>query len=288
MKIAIASGKGGTGKTFVATNLFGIAEETRMPVTLVDCDAEEPNVTEFFSGEEQSSDEVFQHIPVIDPEECTFCGKCYEYCSYNAIVFLPQNNFIQVIPDLCHDCGACSYACKADAITEKKKLLGKVKSLTVNGSAKIIESRSEVGVYSPVSVIKKAIKGADHENLTLFDSPPGISCPFIATVDQADFVILVTEPTPFGLHDLKLSVATVQQLLKPFGVVINRAGLGNNEIYRWLEENNIPLLLQIPFDREIARIYSEGKILVKENSAYRDIFHDLLKRITHNHLSWSN
>ena len=120
------------------------------------------------------------------------------------------------------------------------------------------------------------------------DSPPGISCPFIATIDQADFVILVTEPTPFGLHDLKLSAATVSQLKKPFGVVINRAGLGNHEMYDWLEKNKIPLLLEIPFDKEIARIYSEGKILTKENSTYQEIFWNLLKRITHYHLSWSN
>ena len=288
MKIAIASGKGGTGKTFVATNLFWVAQESRMPVTLVDCDAEEPNVAEFFSGEEQFTHGVFQQVPVIDTERCTFCGKCFEYCNYNAIVFLPQNNFIQVIPDLCHDCGACIYACNAGAITEEPKLLGNVKAFSFNRHALLIEARSEVGVYSPVSVIKKAINEADHKSLTLMDSPPGISCPFIATIDQADFVILVTEPTPFGLHDLKLSAATVSQLKKPFGVVINRAGLGNHEMYDWLEKNKIPLLLEIPFDKEIARIYSEGKILTKENSTYQEIFWNLLKRITHYHLSWSN
>ncbi|MEN6456245.1 MAG: ATP-binding protein [Prolixibacteraceae bacterium] len=287
MKIAIASGKGGTGKTFVATNLFWVAQESRMPVTLVDCDAEEPNVAEFVSGEEQSTREVFQQVPVIDPEKCTFCGKCFEYCNYHAIVFLPQNNFIQVIPDLCHDCGACAYACKAGAIAEEPKLLGNIKAFSVNEHALLIESRSEVGVYSPVAIIKRAIKEADHRNLTLMDSPPGISCPFIATIDQADFVILVTEPTPFGLHDLKLSVTTIQQLGKSFGVVINRAGLGNHEMYDWLERNKIPLLLEIPFDKEIARIYSEGKILAKENSAYQEIFWNLLKRITH-YMSWSN
>lgn len=288
MKIAIASGKGGTGKTFVATNLFWVARESRMPVTLVDCDAEEPNVAEFFSGKEQFTNGVFQQVPVIDTERCTFCGKCFEYCNYHAIVFLPQNSFIQVIPDLCHDCGACIYACNAEAITEEPKLLGNVKAFSFNGHALLIESRSEVGVYSPVSVIKKAIKEADHKSLTLMDSPPGISCPFIATIDQADFVILVTEPTPFGLHDLKLSAATVSQMKKPFGVVINRAGLGNHEMYDWLEKNKIPLLLEIPFDKEIARIYSEGKILTKENSTYQEIFWNLLNRIKHYHLSWSN
>jgi len=288
MKIAIASGKGGTGKTFVATNLFWVAQKSHTRTTLIDCDAEEPNVAEFLAGKEQFTREVFQQVPVIDPEKCTFCGKCFEYCNYNAIVFLPQNNFIQVINDLCHDCGACIYACQAGAITEKPKLLGKVKASSYDGNAVLIESRSEVGVYSPVSVIKKAIKEADHQSLILLDSPPGISCPFIATVDQADFVILVTEPTPFGLHDLRLSAETVQQLHKPYGVVINRAGLGNREIYDWLEENRIPLLLEIPFDKEIARIYSEGHILVNENPTYEALFRNLLERITHYHSSWSN
>lgn len=288
MKIAIASGKGGTGKTFVATNLFWVAQQANESVTLVDCDAEEPNVAEFFSGRKRFSREVFQHVPVIDPEKCTSCGKCYEYCTYNAIVFLPQNGFIKVIPDLCHDCGACSYACKEGAITEEPKLLGKVTTFSCNGNARLIESRSEVGVYSPVSVIKEAIRETDPQKLTLMDSPPGISCPFIATIDQSDFVILVTEPTPFGLHDLKLSVETVQKLRKPLGVVINRAGLGNQQMYRWLEETRIPLLLEIPFDKNIARVYSEGKILAKEDSAYEEIFWNLLKRITYYHLSCSN
>jgi len=279
MKIAIASGKGGTGKTFVSTNLFWVAQQAGRMVTLVDCDAEEPNVAEFISGEEQATREVFQHIPVIDPEKCTFCGKCYDYCNYNAIVFLPDSHFIQVIPDLCHDCGACTVACEAGAITEKEKLLGKVKTISINNHARIIESCSEVGVYSPVSVIKQAIKEANHQSLIFFDSPPGISCPFITTVDQADFVILVTEPTPFGLNDLKLSAETIQQMLKPFGVVINRAGLGNREVSDWLKKNKIPLLEEIPFDREIARIYSEGRILARENSTYGELFESMLKKI---------
>ncbi|MGD9555767.1 MAG: P-loop NTPase [Mangrovibacterium sp.] len=288
MKIAIASGKGGTGKTFVATNLFWVAQQSNESVTLVDCDAEEPNVAEFFSGREQFTREVFQRVPVINSKKCTFCGKCFEYCNYNAIVFLPQNAFIKVIPDLCHDCSACSYACKEGAIAELPKLLGKVTTFAYNGNARLIEGRSEVGVYSPVSVIKKAIRETDPQNLTLMDSPPGISCPFIATIEQADFVILVTEPTPFGLHDLKLSAETVQKLKKPLGVIINRAGLGNQEMYHWLEETRIPLLLEIPFDKKIAQIYSEGKILAKEDSAYEKIFWNLLTRITHYHLSCSN
>jgi len=279
LKIAVASGKGGTGKTLVSTNLFWTIQKTGLPVTLVDCDAEEPNVAEFISGNVLFTDTVTQNIPVINPELCVFCGKCFEYCNYNAIVYLPANQFIQVVEDLCHDCGACSVACRFGAINEKKKQLGTVKSIYLNSHAEIIEACADVGVYSPVPVIKEAIKEASNRYLVIYDSPPGISCPFISTVEKADYVVLVTEPTPFGLNDLKLSVETLQQLKKPLGVIVNRAGLGNREVYDWLEQNNIPLLLEIPFDREIARIYSEGQLLAEENPAYQIQFKELLKAI---------
>jgi MinD superfamily P-loop ATPase len=279
IKIAVASGKGGTGKTLVSTNLFWTAQKAGFPVTLVDCDAEEPNVAEFITGEVTGSFAVTQNIPVINPERCVFCGKCFNYCNYNAIVYLPANQFITVVEDLCHDCSACLVACKFGAITEKEKQLGTVKSMDFNSHAEIIEACADVGVYSPVPVIKKAIKEATNNRLSIFDSPPGISCPFIATVENADYVILVTEPTPFGLNDLKLSVETLQQLRKPFGVIVNRAGLGNREVYNWLKQNKIPLLLEIPFDREIARIYSEGKLLAEEKPAYQLQFKQLLNAI---------
>ena len=279
MKIAVASGKGGTGKTLVSTNLFWAVQNAGISATLVDCDAEEPNVAEFISGELLNSFPVTQKIPVIDPELCKFCGKCFNYCNYNAIVYLPANHFIQVVEDLCHDCGACTVACQFGAITEKEKELGVVQTMFLNSNAEIIEARANVGVYSPVPVIKKAINSLKDLYLAIFDSPPGISCPFIATVGDADFVVLVTEPTPFGLNDLKLSVETLQQLKKPFGVIVNRAGLGNREVYNWLNANNIPLLLEIPFDREIARIYSEGHLLVEEKPAYQIQFIELLKTI---------
>lgn len=279
MKIAIASGKGETGKTFVSTNLFWAIQNSGLPVSLVDCDAEEPNVTEFISGNVSCCFDISQNVPVIDPDMCKFCGKCYNYCSYHAIVYLPSSRFIKVVEDLCHDCGACSVACKNGAITEKVKPLGTVKSMVINPHAKVIEARAVVGVYSPVPLIKKAIKEADGKELVILDSPPGISCPFIATVDKADFVVLVTEPTPFGLNDLKLSVETLQEMKKPFGVIINRAGLGDNGVHSYLIQNSIPLLMEIPFDKEIARTYSEGRLLVEENPDYQGRFIKLLKTI---------
>ncbi len=279
MKIAIASGKGGTGKTFISTNLFWTVQNAGIPVTLVDCDAEEPNVLEFFSGELTKEEFVYQKIPLIDPLQCVYCGTCQEYCSYNAIICLPKLNHIQVIEELCHDCGACYEACEIDAISEKEKLLGSIKIFQVNSKAQVIEASSIVGVYSPVPIIRKAIQQADERHLILLDSPPGISCPFIATVDDADFVILVTEPTPFGLNDLKLTVETLKEVGKPFGVIVNRSDLGNREVFDWLEQSKIPLLLEIPFDRDIARIYSQGKCLTEEIQSYRETFLSLLKSI---------
>jgi MinD superfamily P-loop ATPase len=279
MKIAIASGKGGTGKTLISTNLFRTVEKEGIDVTLIDCDAEEPNVAEFITGKIISVKPVICHIPVIDTDKCVFCGKCHEYCSYHAIIFLPPVKFIKVIEELCHDCGACIEACTFDAIDQKEKQLGSITTYSCNNNSEIIEGRANIGIYSPVPVIKEAIKSNTGSSLTILDSPPGISCPFISTVHNADFVVLVTEPTPFGLNDLKLSAETLRMLNKPFGVIINRAGLGNRDVYTWLEENNIPLLMEIKFNREIARIYSQGKILVDEIPAFNNLFSELYNTI---------
>ena len=282
IKIAIASGKGGTGKTFVATNIFFILLQNNYRAMLVDCDAEAPNDVAFFDAELINSNEVTHQVPVINTDTCTFCGKCHEYCNYNAIFILPPMKIIKVIEDLCHGCGACSVACKFEAISEKPVSLGQVALYSTNGLPVLIEARMNIGVMSPVPVIKAAIKQIDNlADIIIMDAPPGTSCPFIQTVASADYVILVTEPTPFGLSDLKQSVETLKTINKPCGVIINRAGLGDNIVYNWLKENSIPLLMEIPFDREIARIYSEGHLLVEENINYRTQFLDLLKTINH-------
>jgi MinD superfamily P-loop ATPase len=187
---------------------------------------------------------------------------------------------INVMEDLCHGCGACSVACKYDAITEKPVSLGMVNLFSNNGKHAIIEARMNIGVMSPVPIIKAAIKQInDQAEIVILDSPPGTSCPFIQTVSASDYVILVTEPTPFGLSDLKQSIDTLRKIGKPYGVIINRAGIGNFAVYDWLKENNIPLLIEIPFDKEIARIYSEGRLLTEENINYMTQFWDLIKRI---------
>lgn len=273
MKIAVASGKGGTGKTFISTNLFNVLQKRNFPVSLVDCDAEEPNVREFLNGGTLIQvNNVLQKTPVIDELKCTFCGKCEEYCNYNAIFILSEKKMINVLEDLCHGCGACSIACKYGAISEKDKTLGWINKYTLNQNSELIEARMKVGVYSPVSVIKDAIKECANSKLAIFDSPPGTACPFIQTVEKADYVVLVTESTPFGLSDLKQSIDTLRIMKKRYGVIINRAGLGNNDIYDYLEKEKITLLMTIPFKKEIAQICSKGDLLTNISPEWDEQF----------------
>lgn len=283
IKIAVASGKGGTGKTLISTNIFYILQKHARQTTLVDCDAEEPNALVFFSAEKVSQVDVIQKVPVIDEDKCTYCGLCHDYCNYNAIFILPPAKLIKVIDDLCHGCGACSVACAYDAISEKDVSLGKVSRFHTSEGADIIEARMNVGVFSPVSVIKAAIREAGNEGIILMDSPPGTSCPFIQTVSKADYVILVTEPTPFGLSDLKQSVDTLKTMNKPFGVIINRAGLGDRNIYEYLITENIPLLMEIPFEKTIAELYSKGEIAAILKKDWETLFISMLNTITGNY-----
>jgi len=288
MKIAIASGKGGTGKTFVATNLLNALNHRGFSATLVDCDAEAPNAAAFFSRQVVAISTVTQQVPEIDTQKCTYCGKCHEFCSYNAIFFLPSLKIIKVLDDLCHSCGACTYACDFDAITEKPFKVGEIATFQINGHCQIIEARTKVGVFTPVPVIKAAIKVAAATNdFLIFDAPPGTSCPFIHTVSNADFVIIVTEPTPFGLSDLKQSVETLRGLDKLFGVIINRAGIGDGSIFQYMVEEDIPLLAEIPFDRQIAGFYSVGKIagafLPDLDKQLFSVFNSIIEKYANSH-----
>lgn len=279
-KIAIASGKGGTGKTFISTNLFNVLQKRDFNIALVDCDAEEPNDREFIRGELQISQKVTQKVPVIDESKCSYCGKCKEYCNYNAIFFLKDTKMIKVLDELCHGCGACSVACGDNAIVEKDDILGSVNQYGVSTNSALIEARMNVGVYSPVNVIKSAIKEANGFDIILLDSPPGTSCPFIQTVATADYVVLVTEPTPFGLSDLMQSVDTLKSMDKSCGVIINRADLGNKDIYDYLQLENIPLLMTVPFDKKIAVSYSNGELLTNLYPDWDVKFNQLYQTIT--------
>jgi MinD superfamily P-loop ATPase len=279
MKIAVASGKGGTGKTFVATNLFHVLSQHGNTVTLTDCDAEAPDALLFFTAEKVSSSEVTHLVPVINKDACTFCDRCSRWCNYNAIFSIPPARVIEVIETLCHGCGACSFACNAGAITEKPVALGTVSSFRYADNAMIIESRMRVNEMSPVRVIKAAIKETGGEGIVILDSPPGTSCPFVQTVDAADYVVLVTEPTPFGLSDLRQSVETLNAIKKKYGVVINRADIGDNGVADYLAENGIPLLMEIDYDQDIARIYSEGRLSAKEMPEIAESFEILADKI---------
>jgi MinD superfamily P-loop ATPase len=266
IKIAVASGKGGTGKTFVSTNIFHALAAQGTRVTLADCDAEAPNAAAFFQLNLLENLAVMQQVPVINANICTFCGLCHEYCNYGAIFYLPDAGIIQVLDDLCHSCGACTVACRFDAIMEKEVEVGEVNTFRNNRGLKLVEAKMRIGAMTPVPVIKKAISVADDfQDFLVLDAPPGTSCPFVHTVAAADYVILVTEPTPFGLSDLQQSVETLRQMEKPFGVVINRAGIGNMAVADYLQRENIELLLEIPFNRQTAQLCSEGKLLAESD-----------------------
>ncbi len=284
IKIAIASGKGGTGKTFVATNIFYTLLKNQIDAVLVDCDAEAPNAMAFFETKQTKSIEVTQLVPVINSNTCTFCGRCHEYCNYNAIFILPPMRIIKVIEDLCHGCGACTVACMDNAITEKPVSLGNVNLYSNNGNPSLIEAQMNIGVLSPVSVIKTALKQINNQaGIAILDSPPGTSCPFVQTVASADYVILVTEPTPFGLSDLKQSVEILRKIEKSYGVIINRTGMGDNKVQEYLYDEDIPLLLEIPFKKEIAELYSTGRIVSETDPFFAKQLMAIVDEITLNH-----
>ena len=264
MRIAIASGKGGTGKTTVAVNLFYyLSKIYENKVQLIDCDVEEPNDILFLNQLKRIKEkEVFTLVPTIDITKCTFCKKCAEWCEFNAITIIKNLKFTEINKDLCHSCGACSMACNDNAITEFEQPLGIITQFNTNFGNGIVEGRLEIGSAMQTSLIKEVKKYASEKNkIILFDAPPGTSCPVVETVSDADFVVLVTEPTPFGLNDLKITVDLLIDLTIPFGVIVNKAGLGSNDMFQYLLENNIELLGEIPFSKKYASQYSNGDLL---------------------------
>ena len=273
MKICVASGKGGTGKTTVATNLALSIDE---PVQLIDCDVEEPNAHLLLHPELEKTEPVYTEIPLINRALCTNCSACSQFCQFHAIFTTAEK--ILIFPELCHSCGGCAKVCPSKAITWEKYKIGTLHFSTVD-DIELIYGELEIGKPMSVPIIKAAKKYMCQNGLIILDSPPGTSCPFVETVRGSDFCILVTEPTPFGLNDLALSVETLEQLEKPFGVVVNRDGLGDNNVYAWLEEKNIPLLMRIPFDKEIARTYSQSRLLAAEDASYKKKFLHLLQKI---------
>ncbi len=284
MKIAIASGKGGTGKTFVSTNLLKTFESLGHSTLLLDCDVECPNSLLFFDLKKVSDTKVQEYRPIIDTDKCVFCGLCYEYCEYKAIFYVPELKHIKVLDNLCHGCKACSIACKHGAIEDSSTEIGSVSFFSDAKSHIFVEGRLKEGKIASIPIIKSAIKKASllSYDFLLIDSSPGTSCPFIQTAVRADYIVLVAEPTPFGLSDLKQSVETLDSLNKDYGVIINRSGLGDIEVYDYLKKNNIPIIAEIPFSKEIARCYSEGKLAVSYLSETKELFEVICKTIIKN------
>jgi len=275
MIISVASGKGGTGKTLVATSL-ALSLKDRCRVQLIDCDVEEPNDHIFLRPVITGREAVCIPIPRVDEAKCTFCGKCAEVCAYHAIVVFPKN--VLIFPHLCHGCGACSYLCPEKAITEEGKEIGVVESGHADGVT-FVQGRLNVGEAMPTPVIRKVKERVNHEGISIIDVSPGTSCPVVASIKGSDFCLLVTEPTPFGLNDLILAVETVKKLEVPCGVVINRSGAGDNGVEEYCCKENLPVLLTIPLDTEIARLYSRGVTLVEGMPQWKAKFTELYDRI---------
>jgi len=275
MIISVASGKGGTGKTLVATSL-ALSLKDRHRVQLLDCDVEEPNAHIFLKPVITRNEAVCLPVPKVNEEKCTYCGKCAEVCAYHAIAVFTKH--VLVFPDLCHGCGACSYLCPEEAITEEAKEMGIVESGQSDGIA-FVQGRLTVGEAMPTPVIRKVKDYANRDGIIIIDVSPGTSCPVVQSIKGSDFCLLVTEPTPFGLNDLVLAVETVRELNIPCGVVINRASIGDAKVEEYCLKENIPVLLTIPMDTEIARLYSRGITLVEGMPQWKESFLRLFDKV---------
>jgi MinD superfamily P-loop ATPase len=272
MIIAIASGKGGTGKTTVAVNMA----LSLGSIQLLDCDVEEPNAHILLHPEIHETQPIYSLIPRIVEERCNFCGKCAEFCAFNALFVAP--NITMTFSELCHSCGGCSIVCPTNAILEEQKEIATIIKGNV-GNIELVYGELKVGEPMPVPVIK-AVKKHLREDLTvLIDAPPGTACSLVSSVYQSNYCILVTEPTPFGLHDLKITVQVLRDLKVPMGLIINRSGIGDTKIYDYCSEENLPILLEIPFSKKIAELYSKGIPFVKKMPEWKERFQQLFKQI---------
>ena len=259
MRLAIASGKGGTGKTTLAVNL-AVALSAEGSVGLLDCDVEEPNCHLFLKPVGDAHEPVGTPVPVVDTEYCTGCGLCAGACEFHALLALPGPPLL--LPELCHSCGLCSYVCPEQAISEVDREIGVVGADTING-VYLRWGRLNVGEARCTPVIRavKDLSASPTLDTIIVDAPPGVACPTVEALKGADFAVLVTEPTPFGLHDLRLAVSTARQMELPCGVIVNRAGIGDSRVDEFCEAEGIPVLLEIPFSRRMAEVCSRGEVM---------------------------
>lgn len=274
MILAIASGKGGTGKTTVALNLARVFQS---PVQLLDCDVEEPNTHLFLKAKLLSRETVGVLVPKLDESLCNSCGECSKFCAYNAIASLKGNKAV-IFPELCHSCGGCIIVCPQKALHEENRPIGVVETL-LSENITLIVGKLNVGESMAPPLIKEVKARLKKNTLAILDAPPGTSCPVVTTVRGADFVLLVAEDTPFGLHDLILSVEMLRQIGLPFAIVANRVRPENTLVETFCKNEKIPLLLKIPDDRRVAEAYSRGELLVDVLPEYRGLFESLLNSV---------
>ncbi len=275
MMVAVLSGKGGTGKTLVSVNLAAVAKQS----IYIDCDVEEPNGHLFFKPEDIKEEEVSVKIPVVDDELCNGCRKCVDFCEFNALSYIKDK--LVIFEDICHSCGGCVLLCPEKALTEKDKVIGKIQKGT-SGSVRVNTGILNTGEISGVPIISKLLD--DNRNISdipiFIDCPPGSACVVMDSIKDADYCILVAEPTLFGVHNLNMVYELVKIFKKPFGVVLNKCLEGENPAEKFCLERNIKILGRIPFDNELGMLNSNAKIVVRESKKYRKIFSDLLETVT--------
>lgn len=285
MLLAIASGKGGTGKTTVAVNLAIVAARAGIDVTYVDCDVEAPNGHLFLDPDVSTSEVVTVPVPIVNESLCSSCGECGSICRFKAIVMIKDT--VLTFPELCHGCGGCTLVCPEGAITESERRVGKVEtgislhgaSADGKGRVKVVQGILDVSEAMPTPVIRKIRGMMPGSGLRVIDAPPGASCPVVESVRDVDYVLLVAEPTPFGLNDLAIAVEAFRELGLEMGIVINRVGLGDGRVKDFCENESLEILTEIPDDRRVAEVYSRGGIIVDEIPDYHEIIHALLMRL---------
>lgn len=272
MIISVASGKGGTGKTTIAVNLALSLD----CVQLLDCDVEEPNAHIFLKPKIVDTQTISIPVPKVDETKCNYCGLCAKVCAYNAIAVIKDN--ILIFKELCHGCGGCSLLCPQGAIGETNKEIGVVEIGEGNG-VQFGHGRLNIGEAMSPPLIRAVKQNINSIRTCIIDAPPGTSCPVIVAVKGTDFCLLVTEPTPFGLNDLELAVEAIRLMKIPFGVIINRADIGDEGVRQYCSRENIPILMEIPMDRKIAEAYSIGVPMVEKMPEWREKFRRLYERV---------
>jgi MinD superfamily P-loop ATPase len=281
MKVAVASGKGGTGKTMVTASL---AVSWKSSVTAVDLDVEEPNLHLFLQPQMSGSSKAHMDVPVVDEKVCTFCRECAELCQFKAISVL--NSIVLVFQEMCHGCGGCLAVCPEGAISLGSRVLGDI-SWGQSGRIGFLMGKLRIGEAMSPPLMRQVLdclqqlKFINPSADVLIDAPPGVSCPAISAVIESDVIVLVTEPTPFGVFDLSLAYSAFKALKKPMGVVINRAGIGDEKVYQFCQEASLPVWAEIPYKRCIAEAYANGKIIAESSAKMRRLFNELSEMIQH-------